>query len=111
MNPSEAFREYQSIRYYEALLDDLDSRERDRRLAIVEEFCAFVDRTPDQMAAEIYDRETHKYRKRGFYTERVRAFSEQLDVARNLQLARGNIIRSFFIANGSRLLPERPDWM
>jgi hypothetical protein len=109
--PSPAFLESAAVQRYAASLDDLTAKERDARLAVVEEFSAFVGRPPDQMAEEIFDRETRKYKKRGFYTEMVKEFSEQIEGPWNQQTARGNIVRSFFIANGTRLVPEKPPWM
>jgi len=61
------------------------------------------------MVAEIFDEETHKDRKRGFYTDRARAYAASFDEPRNAQLQRSNIIPALFIANGRRLLPEQPD--
>jgi len=89
----------------------LTETERQERLAILAEFCQFVGRTPDQMVAEIFDVETQKYRKRNFYSDQVRAFSAQISGNWSTQTARGNIIRSFFIANGRRLPNEKPDWL
>lgn len=62
---------------YAKTLDDLDSSERDRRLATLEAFARYVDRTPDRMVEEIYNRETRKYRKRGFYSDNAKAFASE----------------------------------
>ncbi len=105
------FRILDTVRRFANLMDDLDASERDRRLGILHEFATFVERSPDVMVDEIYDDVTRKYRKRGFYTEKVREFAAQPGGPEHFQLARGNIIRSFFIANGRRIVPDRPSWM
>ncbi len=90
---------------------DLTVEELQVRLQILEEFCQFVDRTPDQMVTEIFDVETRKYKKRNFYTVKVKEFSLQVSGSWHEQTARGNVIRNFFIANGRRLPNEKPDWL
>lgn len=89
----------------------LTEAEQHDRLATVAEFCDFVGRTPDQMVAEIFDLETQKYKKRNFYSDRVKEFSAQIPGTWSARTARGNVIRSFFIANGRRLPNEKPDWL
>lgn len=107
----EEFTTKTTVARYATSLDDLSAADRDRRLQTLADFAAFVDRDPDQMIAEIFNEETRKYRKRGFYTEKAKEFAATFDEPRNAQLQRSNIIRAFFIANGRRLLPEQPDWM
>jgi hypothetical protein len=109
--PSEAFLAHETVQRYAGTLDDLTPAERDKRLGTLESFAEFVGKSPDTMIEEIYNRETRKYRKRGFYTDKAREFGAQLEGPPSLQLARANLIRSFFIANGFRLTPERPSWM
>jgi hypothetical protein len=99
-------------KYVEELVDKgLTDAEQQERLTILAEFCKFVDRTPDQMVAEIFDIETQKYKKRNFYSERVKDFSAQGSDTWSARTARGNVIRSFFIANGRRLPNEKPEWL
>jgi hypothetical protein len=107
------FAAYPTVQKYIADLADkgLNDTERQERLAVLEEFCQFVGRTPDQMVAEVFDVETQKYRKRNFYTDQVKKFSALISGTWRAQTARGNIIRSFFIANGRRLPNEKPDWL
>ncbi|MCB5912114.1 hypothetical protein [Streptomyces pinistramenti] len=105
------FHDLITVQRYTAQLADLEPKDRDTRLGTLAEFAEFVGRTPDQMIAEIFNEETRKYRKRGFYSDRVKEFSAALDGPRNRQLFRGNVIRSFFIANGRRIPPEQPDWI
>lgn len=106
-----AFREYITVQRYEKGLEDLPPAERDRRLRILEQFCDVVDRTPDRMVEELFDTVTRKYRRRGFYTEQIRQFSEICPGSSVEGLFRGNVIRAFFIANGYRIPPPRPSWM
>ena len=109
--PDEAFVAITTVARYARSLEDLPPADRDRRLQTIQDFAAFVGRDPDQMIAEVFDEETLKYRRRGFYTEKAKEFAAGYDEPRNAQLQRSNIIRAFFIANGRRLLPEQPDWM
>jgi site-specific recombinase XerD len=107
------FAAYTTVQKYLAELAEkgLTEAEQHERLAILTDFCRFVDRTPDQMVAEIFDLETQKYRKRNFYSDQVKAFSAQIPGTWSERTARGNIIRSFFIANGRRLPNEKPEWL
>src|SRR5215469_14825205 len=102
-----------TVQKYVAELADkgLTEAEQQERLTILAEFCNFVGRTPDQMVAEIFDVEMQKYRKRNFYSDRVKEFSAQIPGTWSARTARGNVIRSFFIANGRRLPNEKPDWL
>ncbi len=107
------FTGYRTVQKFlgDLAIKDYTESEIQERLAILEEFCTFVDRTPDQMVEEIFDVETRKYKKRNFYTTRVKEFSAQIQGSWQEQTARGNVIRSFFIANGRRLPNEKPDWL
>lgn len=109
--PSPDFAALRSVQRYAATLADLTPRERDERLDLLESFAAHVDRDPDTMIREIFDEETRKYRKRGFYTQAAKAFAATFGDSANAQLHRSNVIRAFFIANGRRLLTEQPAWM
>jgi hypothetical protein len=109
--PSPDFVAHRSIQRYAVTLADLTPRERDERLDLIESFAAYVERDPDTMIQEIFDEETRKYRKRGFYTDGAKAFAAGFGDSPNAQLQRSNVIRAFFIANGRRLLTERPAWM
>jgi hypothetical protein len=108
---SATFLSHSSVQRYAATLDDLTPREREERLDLLEAFARYVDREPDTMIAEIFDEETRKYRKRGFYTDSAKEFAATVADSPNARLQRSNVIRAFFIANGRRLLTERPAWM
>lgn len=107
------FSEYPAVKRYvtELAAKGMSDADQEQRLKILAEFCQFVGRTPDQMLKEIFDVETQKYRKRNFYSEQVKNFSTQIPGTWSEQTARGNVIRSFFIANGRRLPNEKPDWL
>jgi hypothetical protein len=109
----QAFTAYPTVQKYisELVGKGLTDAQQQERLTILADFCKFVGRTPDQMVAEIFDVETQKYRKRNFYTDRVKEFSNQIPGTWSAQTARGNVIRSFFIANGRRLPNEKPEWL
>ena len=109
--PGDEFTSKATVARYAQALDDLSDADRRRRLETLSAFARYVDRDPDQMIAEVFDEETRKYRKRGFYTDKAKEFAATYDEPRNAQLRRSNVIRAFFIANGRRLLPEQPDWM
>ena len=78
-SPSPEFPASETIGRYAETLSDLPAAERDRRLATLEAFARYVDRTPDRMVEEIYNRETRKYRKRGFYSDNAKAFAAEQD--------------------------------
>ena len=64
------FTEYRTVQKFlgDLAIKDYTESEIQERLGILEEFCTFVDRTPDQMVEEIFDVETRKYKKRNFYS-------------------------------------------
>ncbi len=109
--PDSDFLAKLTVERYAKSLDDLPPADRDKRLDTLAGFARFVDVDPDVMIEEVFDEETRKYKRRGFYTDKAKEFAATYDEPRNAQLQRSNIVRAFFIANGRRLLPEQPDWM
>ena len=109
--PDAEFVAKETVARYAKSLADMSAADRDRRLQTVQDFATFVGKDLDELIAEVFDEQTRKYRKRGFYTDKAKEFAATFDEPRNAQLQRSNIIRAFFIANGRRLLPEQPDWM
>lgn len=106
------FLAYETVeRYANSLDSDLTEKERNERLSTIKAFSEHVGHTPDEMVEKIFNKETRKYRKRGFYSDNAKEFAAQIDVPKHVQLSYSNFIRAFFIANGYRLPPERPDWM
>ena len=110
---STSFTSYPTVQKFleDLTTKDLTPEDVQTRLKTLEEFSQFVERTPDQMITEIFDVETRKYKKRNFYTAKVKEFSSQIPGGWHEQTARGNVIRNFFIANGRRLPNEKPDWL
>ena len=109
---SPEFFQYETVKRYAGTLgDDLTEKERNQRIAVLEGFSKYVGDTPDEMVEKIFNKETGKYRKRGYYSDNAKEFAAQNDEPQSVQLQRSNVIRAFFIANGYRLPPERPDWM
>ncbi len=106
-----AFYDFETVQRYAAGLEELPEQERAQRLGLLQEFSAMVGRTPDEMVDELFDKATHKYRKRGFYAGRIREFSTKAPGTWAEQNFRGNVIRSFFIANGYRIPLDKPPWM
>jgi hypothetical protein len=102
--PTAEFAAHASVRRYADSLGDLTADERNRRLNTLEDFAQFLGRAPDTMVDEVRDREMS-------YSDTVKRFGAQIDGPDHLQLARSNVVRSFFIANGFRLPAERPSWM
>jgi hypothetical protein len=109
----QSLRDYPTVQKYISELVDkgMTEAEQQERLGLLAEFCRFIGRTPDEMIAEVLDVAALKYRKRNFYSDQVKTFSTQIPGTRSVQTARGNVIRSFFIANGRRLLNDKPDWL
>jgi hypothetical protein len=100
-----------SVAKYQESLGDLDPGDRERRLEIIAGFSQYTERDPDLMIEEIFDEESRKYRKRGFYSEKAKEYAATFEEPASVRLQRSNVVRAFFIANGRRLLPEQPDWM
>lgn len=107
----EEFSRFSTVKRFLLTLEDLTPEERAGRISVLQAFAEFVGRTPDEMIQEVFDTNTRKYRKRNFYTTKVREFAAIYGDSENAALARGNIIRAFFIANGRRLITDRPAWM
>jgi hypothetical protein len=108
-----AFRSYPSVQKFveDLATKDMPAADIEERVALLQDFCQFVWRTPDQMIEEVFDMETRKYKKRNFYTAKVEEFSAQISGTWQVRTARGNVIRNFFIANGRRLPNAQPDWL
>lgn len=109
--PAPEFVNQDTVQRFAASLDGLSAGEVDERLELLEAFVEFVGDSPDEMIRTVFDEESHTYKRRGRYTNAAKEFAATFGDAPNAQLQRSNIIRAFFIANGRRLLPERPQWM
>lgn len=105
------FVRHPTVQRFLSTLDDLTPEEQAGRIAVLQAYADFVGQTPDQMIDDVFDQERRKYRKRNYYTTKVKEFAATYGDSANAQLRRANVIRAFFIANGRRLIPERPAWM
>lgn len=109
--PAPEFTISETVQRYAATLADMTPRERDERLDLLRAFSEYADDDPDDMIRTVFDEETRKYKKRGHYTALAKEFAASYGDSPNAQLQRSNVVRAFFIANGRRLLTERPAWM
>ncbi len=71
---------------------------------MLEAFCRFAGRTPDELIAEC-SREVEggkriRIKKRREYTEKIAEFQRSVDGGPRDQTRAGSIVRSFFIHNG-----------
>jgi hypothetical protein len=75
-----------------------------RRLRVLAEFCAFVERDPDQIVDEcLRDVEGGKkirVKGRRFYAQKITEFEQQAEGTASEKRQKANYIRSFLIHNG-----------
>ncbi len=107
----EDFLEYETVARFASEMDDMSPIDRAKRIDTLKAFAEYVDEDPDSMIATVFDEETRKYKRRGFFSDKAKEFAATFGDSPNAQLQRSNIIRAFFIANGRRLLAEQPAWM
>jgi hypothetical protein len=107
----EDFLAYPTVARFSKEMDDMSPLDRKKRLDTIKGFCDFVGEDPDHMIATVFDEETRKYKRRGFFSEKAKEYAATFGDSPNAQLQRSNIVRGFFIANGRRLLAEQPEWM
>ncbi len=76
----------------------------DHRVALVGQFCEFVEQDPDTLIAaccrEVESGKRIRIKERRFFTEKIAEFQESVDGDARAQGRAGNVIRSFFIHNG-----------
>ena len=76
----------------------------ERRLELLERFCAFAGRDPDAMIAEctreVESGKRIRIKARRLYSEKIAEFQESAGGDARARARAGNIIRSFFIHNG-----------
>ncbi len=100
---SNEIRSYQSVQKWIANVDrmyHLSDEEWEQRLKILAEFCEEVGKNPDEIIAEALEDKTQKVD----FMRQVRRMSKQ--VSSNSKAAHDwqNVIRSFFIHNGARVV-------
>lgn len=82
------------------------AEEIDGRIAVVLEFATYVDSTPDEIVATCIDSEAGKVRVK----ERKR-FEAAINEFAPGSVDKANIVRSFLIHNGVRLVAPRASWL
>jgi hypothetical protein len=88
-------------------------QEDERRLAVLARFCAFVERTADQMIDDVLDFDAGKMRLKGrrFYADKIEEFEKAQAGDAFAQRAAANLVRSFFIHNGLFLGTPKAPWL
>lgn len=85
------------------------------RVAVLEEFCRFAELAPDELVERCVDRERGriKVKERTRVEELIAAFGAQGDGDGDARAAatRTNIVRSFLVHNGVRVLAPRAPWL
>ncbi|HEX9666735.1 MAG TPA: hypothetical protein VGA95_09305 [Thermodesulfobacteriota bacterium] len=89
-----------------------DPNEINLRLELLEKFCEFVTKNPDELVNEVYNFNTHKpkLKKRDFYNERINKFIEGLEGISSIRDTYGNMLEGFFIFNGIKMFRNRKVW-
>ncbi len=82
-------------RYY-----NLSADEWQGRLRILEDFCKALDQDPDAMIAEALNDRAEKID----YIRRLRGFAKEQSASRHAAHDMENVVRSFFIHNGARVV-------
>jgi len=90
-----------------------DAAADEGRLSMLARFCAFVDRTPDQMIEDVLNFEAGRIKRKGrrFYADKIEEFQVTLEGDARAQQAGGNVVRSFFIHNGLFLSTPKAPWL
>jgi hypothetical protein len=70
------------------------------RLRIMEDFCRAADQDPDAMIAEALNDRAEKID----YMRRLKSFAKEQSKSRNAAHDLENVVRSFFIHNGARVV-------
>ncbi|RIK08627.1 MAG: hypothetical protein DCC49_08815 [Acidobacteria bacterium] len=98
----------ETIRLWRSGLDanGVPSDEIDERVAVVLEFAAYVESTPDEIVETCIDNEAGKVRVK----ERKR-FEAAINEFAPGSVEKANVVRSFLIHNGVRLVAPRASWL
>lgn len=93
----------------------VDEEELSRRRAILEEFCEFAGSTPDDLVEGCVDRDRGqivvKQRKRVEALIDEFAARSSATGDKRASTNQANVVRSFFIHNGVRLIAPRAPWL
>lgn len=104
---------YKSIQMWlKELRGRYNNDEINQRLELLNKFCDFVAKNPDELVNEVYNFETHKPRvkKRNNINERIDEFVNGLEVSASIKATYGNMLEGFFLYNGVRMFRRRKVW-
>jgi hypothetical protein len=93
-----------------AWLDRVAPAERAAQSLVLAQFCAWCQESPGELIERIFDREAYRYLRRDHYRQQILEFSIAGGGEWDDQLARGDVIRAFFKANGHTIARPRPPW-
>lgn len=96
-------RSYATVQKWIANVDryyHLKEDEWTDRLRILEDFCRAADQDPDAMIAEALNDRAEKID----YMRRLRSFAKEQSASRHAAHDLENVVRSFFIHNGARVV-------
>ena len=99
------FRAYQSIQLWMDVVNKmyhLSEEEWRGRLHVLQQFCELEDKDPDEIIAEARSDRAEKID----YMRRLKRFAKTLTANPTLAHDYENIIRSFFINNGARVVTK-----
>jgi hypothetical protein len=77
---------------------------------VLAQFCAFVDASPSELIDGIFDREAYAYVRRQEFSAKIVEFQSAGGGDWDAQKSRGDVVRTFFLANGHRIAPARTPW-
>lgn len=83
----------------------------DEQRLVLAQFCAWCGETSAELVERIFDREAYEYRRRDHYREQIVEFCAAGGGTWDEQTARGDVVRSFFKANGHTIARPKPPWM
>lgn len=104
-------------RWRQGLSDSgLGDAEVGERVAVLEAFCSFSEQTPDELVERCVDRERGriKVKERTRVEELIAQFGalgESDDAGARAAATRTNVVRSFLVHNGVRVLAPRAPWL
>jgi hypothetical protein len=109
--------EFENYKSVQAWFKELRSRYKDPneinlRLELLNKFCEFVAKNPDELVNEVYNFDTHKpkLKSRDYYNQKINEFIESLDGISSVREIYGNMLEGFFIFNGIKMFRKRKVW-
>jgi hypothetical protein len=90
----------------------VDPRDEEDLLELMQQFCAFVGKDPDEIVGECFKSQGGlNYKKRRLYSDEIGRFTQTLEGEERARVQSGNVVRSFFIHNGVRLFAPTAPWL